>query len=890
MPTVTETLLDSPSSGGDARPRAIDRAIADPIPALLWQEDAAGACVFVNRAWQELTGRTLADERGHGWLAGVHPEDRVRLAGPVAAARCAMLPFDAEFRLRAADGSWRWVLGRAVPQAGPDGAFLGYVGSGLDITERKQAEILRRAEEERYRALFTQAAIGIERIALDGRLLEVNERLCALLGYARDELVGRDFRDIVHPDDRPAEEAELARLLLGVVPSYTLERRCLHKDGSLVWVRVTSSLGMAPGRTGETFRISIIEDVTDRRAAEEALRVSEARLRRAQEAGGVGDWEMDLVAGTVLWSASLYRLLGRDPAGDAPTMAGLMEVVHPDDRAELAAVVDAVLRGDRPLDTEFRVLLPDGSVKWLSSRGEVERDAVGRPVRLVGVNFDVTARKQAECRARFLAELHDALRPLSDPRAVLAEASAAVGRYLRVGRAGFGEVEGDAERLRVSQNWCDGMPSAVGVHTADACGMAAVAQLRAGQPLLVDDVASDPRTAPTVASYTAQGIGALAEVPVMRGGRLVALLFAHDRAPRTWAAEDVVVLEQVAERAWTAVERARAEAALRMSEQRLRVTYDNAFAGFAELDLDGRVLNANARLADILGCTREEVLAMGLLSVTDPRDASADEACFRRMAAGEIDSYQLEKRVTRKDGRQLWVALAASLVRDADQKPLYSVRVIVDITELKAAEDQRKLLLGELNHRVKNTLAIVQSIAAQTQRGAASTEQFVEAFDARLLALSQAHNLLTRESWQGADLDDLLRETLRPYGLGEEAARIDLTGPGVRVGPAAAVAIGMAFHELATNAAKYGALSTNAGRVGIVWRVEPAGEGPDRLVIEWVESGGPPVAPPKRRGFGSRMIERGLTGQLECAVDLTFPPDGARCRVSVPLSTRVLTA
>ncbi|WP_324882434.1 PAS domain S-box protein [Azospirillum sp.] len=886
MPTVTETLLDSPLSGDAAR----WRDAADAMPGLFWQENAAGACVFVNRAWRELTGRTLAQELGQGWLSSIHPEDRLLLAGPVAAAKDARRPFDAEFRLRAADGSWRWVLGRAEPRVAADGAFLGYAGSGLDITGRKQAEIQRRAEEERYRALFAQAAIGIWRVGLDGRLLEVNDRLCALLGYHRDELVGRDFRDLVHPDDRAAEEAELARLLAGDVPSYTLERRCLHKDGSLVWVRVTSSLGSAPGRAGERFRISIIEDVTDRRAAEEALRVSEARLRRAQEAGGVGDWEMDLVAGTVIWSASLYRLLGRDPAGEAPSLGALMEVVHADDRAELGAVVDAVLRGDRPLDTEFRVLLPDGTVKWLSSRGEVERDALGRPVRLVGVNFDVTARKQAECRTRFLAELHDALRPLSDPRDVLAEASAAVGRYLRVGRAGFAEVEGDAERLHVSQDWCDGMASAVGIHATSACGEAALALLRAGLPLVVEDVAADPRTAPAAAGYSALEIGALAELPIMRDGRLVGLLFAHDRAPRRWAAEDVVVLGQVAERAWAAVERARAEAALRMSEQRLRVTYDNAFAGFAELDLDGRVLNANLRLAEILGYSHAEVLSMSLLSVTDARDADADAACFRRMVAGEIDSYQLEKRVTRKDGRPLWVALAASLVRDADQKPLYSVRVIVDITELKAAEDQRKLLLGELNHRVKNTLAIVQSIAAQTQRGAASAEQFVQAFDARLLALSQAHNLLTRESWQGADLDDLLRETLRPYGVGEAGARVSLSGPAVRVGPAAAVAIGMAFHELATNAAKYGALSNGAGRVGVVWRVEPAEDGPDRLVIAWTESGGPPVVPPTRRGFGSRMIERGLSGQLECAVELTFPPDGVRCRIAVPLSTRVLTA
>lgn len=194
-----------------------------------------------------------------------------------------------------------------------------------------------------------------------------------------------------------------------------------------------------------------------------------------------------------------------------------------------------------------------------------------------------------------------------------------------------------------------------------------------------------------------------------------------------------------------------------------------------------------------------------------------------------------------------------------------------------AAEAHQKLLLDELNHRVKNTLATVQSIAAQSLRHGADVGSVRESFEARLIALSQAHNLLTRDNWRGASLAELAHTELAPYG-GAHGERVATIGEEVWLTPSTAVALGMAFHELATNAVKYGALSGADGRVDVSWTVTPAGR--DRqLRIVWREQGGPPVAKPERRGFGSRLIVGGLAHQLDGVVDLAFPPTGVVCTI-----------
>lgn len=199
-----------------------------------------------------------------------------------------------------------------------------------------------------------------------------------------------------------------------------------------------------------------------------------------------------------------------------------------------------------------------------------------------------------------------------------------------------------------------------------------------------------------------------------------------------------------------------------------------------------------------------------------------------------------------------------------------------DMTDRVLANQRQRLLLDELNHRVKNTLATVQAIAQQTLRGATTPETFAAAFESRLLALSQTHNALTDSQWAGAGLRQILMQELGPYG----PERIRLDGPEVHLPARVALSLGMVFHELATNAAKYGALSTG-GRLLLDWGLPSGG---DTLRFEWRETGGPPARRPDRRGFGSRLIERSITGELRGTIEADYGETGLVVRFDVPLA------
>lgn len=264
-------------------------------------------------------------------------------------------------------------------------------------------------------------------------------------------------------------------------------------------------------------------------------------------------------------------------------------------------------------------------------------------------------------------------------------------------------------------------------------------------------------------------------------------------------------------------------------------------------------------------------------------ELSAAELPLQRAARGEeVRDFELEVRFD--DGVTKFLLTNAMPIRDADRRVHGAVCAAVDITARKQADQQRELLINELNHRVKNTLASVQSVAMQTLRNSLSLAEFQDAFVSRLAALSRAHELLTRAHWQSASLEDIVRETLEPYGI--ESGRIRFSGPGIRLAPAAAVTLSMGFHELATNAAKYGALSHARGRIAVDWRVDAAAS-PPILSIDWTERDGPPVRPPQRRGFGSRLIERGIAQELDGRVSLEFDAAGLQCRLRLPLSQRV---
>lgn len=327
-------------------------------------------------------------------------------------------------------------------------------------------------------------------------------------------------------------------------------------------------------------------------------------------------------------------------------------------------------------------------------------------------------------------------------------------------------------------------------------------------------------------------------------------------------------------------EQTRIKAVALESEQRLRATYEHALAGIAEVSPEGRFLRVNERFCDLTGFNQAELLDMNFRQITHPEDTVAEGDRFARQMAGEIDGYTIEQRYLHKAGHKLWVEVSASRVVDAAGRVIYGIRVVQDVTARKRWEEQQRLLINELNHRVKNTLATVQSIVAQTTRTAASAAEARDSIEGRLMALSQAHDVLTREHWESAELADIVERATAPFRTAENR-RFQIQGPSIRVSPGRALALSMALHELATNAGKYGALTSVDGTVAISWSITP-GEVPT-FELEWCERGGPVVAPPAARGFGSRLLERGVAQDLGGEVELEFAPAGVRFRVRAPL-------
>ena len=230
-----------------------------------------------------------------------------------------------------------------------------------------------------------------------------------------------------------------------------------------------------------------------------------------------------------------------------------------------------------------------------------------------------------------------------------------------------------------------------------------------------------------------------------------------------------------------------------------------------------------------------------------------------------------------------WAAIFISPVRDESGDVVQHFASFVDLTKQKKEEDHLRFLLDELNHRTQNMLATVQAIAVQTLRGA-TDEDVIDAFEGRILALSKAHSLLGRENWDRVGLCDVIDQILQPFGLNApRRSRLSVEGDHVRLQPKTVLTLAMVFHELAINAAKHGALSNDAaGQIDIAWQVEPAPQG-DRMRLRWQESGGPPVTPPGRKGFGSRLIEGGLAQELDGEVRLDYEPAGVVCQIVLPV-------
>ena len=278
-------------------------------------------------------------------------------------------------------------------------------------------------------------------------------------------------------------------------------------------------------------------------------------------------------------------------------------------------------------------------------------------------------------------------------------------------------------------------------------------------------------------------------------------------------------------------------------------------------------------IEDILGHTDDELL---------PPDSAAAVIALKREALASGQAKRAE--VAREEGSGLrWNDLHIEPLRNEAGDIVGLTCASVDVTERKESEAHLRLLMRELTHRSKNLLAVIQAMARQTARHAGSTDAFLNQFAARLQGLAASHDLLVRESWHGASLRELIQSQLAAYFAGGEGP-IVLDGDPVALKPEAAQNLGLALHELAVNAAKFGALSVPQGRVAISWALRG-----NTLELEWREQFGPKVKARRKKGFGSMVIERNLAGALDAKVELTFDHSGLRCQIMIPASQILAT-
>jgi PAS domain S-box-containing protein len=332
-------------------------------------------------------------------------------------------------------------------------------------------------------------------------------------------------------------------------------------------------------------------------------------------------------------------------------------------------------------------------------------------------------------------------------------------------------------------------------------------------------------------------------------------------------------------------EQLQAEERLRESERHVRELLDALPAAIYTTDGAGRITYYNQAAIDFSG--RRPILGSDEWCVTW-RLYTADgtplphDQCPMAVALKEGRAVRGEEAIAeRPDGTRVPFIPFPTPLRDGSGRISGGINMLVDITERKQAEERQRLLIDELNHRVKNTLATVQSIASQTIRTSPAIETFSENFEARLLSLSKAHDLLTRQAWAGVNLRDIVCQELEPYDDGS-TTRVRLEGPDLNLEPRVGLALSLVLHELTTNAAKYGALSAGQGLVTVRW----SASGPSAsevLRIDWLESGGPAVTPPAKRSFGTRLIERSMTKDLQGMATLDFDPAGLRCTLELPL-------
>jgi PAS domain S-box-containing protein len=584
----------------------------------------------------------------------------------------------------------------------------------------------------------------------------------------------------------------------------------------------------------------------------ERLRAREAELALVHRIAGIGVVEIDLREGFKNRRSPEYLTIhGLPETAVNESHEDWVARIHPDDRERVERqFLDAVAGTVSEYSAEYRIIRPnDGQMRWVRVAAQIERDVHDHPIRFIGAHFDVTESKLSE---QTLRESEERFRAIANNSPIPMWVTKLDGGRLFVNQAYanfFGLPYAEALRL----DW------RVRVHPEDAENILRAEQLRQLVPTNISS-SSDPFELEIRISQVGGGWRWIKAVS----------------QPRFDEHEQHIGFIGVAHDITAAKE---AEIELRASEERFRLMAENAPVMIWISDQQGKCVHLNQMLREFWGIAENQMEKFDWSTTLHPEDAPV--LCARvAQALKDRSQFSVKARYLDAQGRYRMLETRAHPRVSSSGEFMGVIGVNVDITEREEAEKARELLVAELNHRVKNTLSVVQGLAHQTFGNDPSPREARRAFEGRLVALGHAHDLLTRANWENVSLDELAEVTLDTGGA--TANLISLSGPKVLLSPKQAVSIAMALHELCTNARKYGALSKDGGRIRLEWGEI---ESPNPMLrIWWRESGGPIVVPPVRRGFGSTLLERALARDLEGVVKLSFEREGVFCTIMAPLA------
>ena len=656
-------------------------------------------------------------------------------------------------------------------------------------------------------------------------------------------------RTFIHPGDLPALDAAFsAAKRTGA--SCKVEYRLASAGGTDFrrerWISTEGTVVRdADGQPVQL--LGVTRDITERKQAERALVERNMQLGIAGQFALVGTYTYDVGSEMYQVSPGYAAIHGLPEGTEETSRAEWRTRVHPNDLPGVEAGFEqALAERRREYYCEYRFVRPDGEIRWIDSRNFVSYDQDGSAPRLVGANIDVTQRKVTEAA-------------LEEHKASLADA-------LVAGKVVAFEWDAATRQTRRSDNAArilgddEGGPTGLcyeffrRVHPDDReFFRSQMRELSPGNPSYVLNFRFRCRDGRQVwleetARGDFDGTGRLSRIKGLT--------------------RDIT-------------ERKKAELALGERTLQLALAGKAALVGSYAYDTDAEIMQISEGYAAIHGFPEDttEIGRNECLAGVCPDDVGRVEQVRSEAFRSCRREYSVEYRIFRPGGEVRWVETRCFITYNSEGRADRVVGVSIDISERKRVEEQQGKLVAELDHRVKNVLATVQAVAAQTMQASSSMEHFVAALDGRIRSMGSTHELLSHRRWLGIPLAELVERELAPYTTGSNT---EIGGPDVMLSAEASQTMAMVLHELVTNAAKYGALSAPSGRVSVMWRLPVNDSAGERLIFTWRETGGPLVVPPSTSSYGMDVVRSVIPYELGGTVDHVLAPEGVRCKIEIP--------